>query len=159
MGRVANTTRTGTSTWYGYRNTGGKTGVLKTEGAQNELMFDFTGQTLNDLVFDPTYVPAGAVITKAYIRVTEAFDLQGSSVLKIGTSTTEATNGASVTEAQLEATGYVDLTSTLAGTWDAEVPLAVKALVSAAFSAGGLTSGTGKGVGKARFVVEFTKVA
>lgn len=161
MGRIANTIRTGTSTWYGFRNTGGKTGVFKTEGAQNELVFDFTGQTLNDLVFDPTYIPVNSVITKAYIYITEAFDLQGSSVLKIGTSGSEATNGASLTEANLEhaAPWYIDLTSTLAGTWDAEAPLAAKTLVSAAFSAGGLTAATGRSVGKARFVVEYTKTA
>jgi len=158
MGRKANTIRTGTSTWYGARDTGGLSGIIKTEGAQNELVFDFTGRSLTDLVFAPTYIPANAVITKAYIQISEAFDLQTSSVLKIGTSGSEATNGVSLTEANLEhaAPWYIDLTSTLAGTWDSEVTLAAKTLVGAAFSAGGLTSGST--AGKARLVVEFTKI-
>lgn len=158
MGRKANTTRTGTSTWYGPRDTGGLAGVTKTEGAQNELVFDFTGQTLTDLVFSPTYIPANAVITKAYIYIHEAFNLQGSSVLKIGTSGSEATNGISLTEANLEhaAPWYIDLTSTLAGTWDNEAILAAKTLIGAAFSAGGLTSGST--AGKARVVIEYTKI-
>lgn len=160
MARVNNTIRTGTSTVYGFRETGGQAGIYQTDGALNELVFDLSARALRDLVFSPTYLPAKAVVIKAYMELTEAFNLQGSSVLKIGTSGTEATNGLSITEAQLEAspTSYVDLTSTLAGTWDNETPLAAKALVSAAFSAGGLTSGAAL-VGRAKIVVQYVKTA
>lgn len=159
MARVNNTIRTGTSTVYGPRETGGQIGVFETDGALNELVFDLTGRSLSDAVFSPTYLPANAVVIKAYMEVKEAFNLQGSSVLKIGTSSTEATNGLSITEAQLEAAApsYVDLTSTLAGTWDNEVPLAAKALVKAVFSAGGLTSGAAV-VGRAKIVIQYVKL-
>lgn len=160
MGRSANTIRTGTSTWFGPRDTGGLAGVLKTEGAQNELSIDITGQTLNDLVISPCYVPVGAVITKAYLMLDEAFNLQAASVLEIGTSGSEVTNGVSITEAQLEGTApdYVDLTTALAGTWDNEVVFGTAAKIGIAFSAGGLTASVGKASGKARVVIEYLKV-
>jgi len=160
MARVANRIRTGTSSIYGPRDTGGQVGVYKTEGALNEMVFDVTARGLADGVYSPTYLPKNAVVIKAYMEVLEAFNLQGSSVLKIGTSGSEATNGLSITEAQLEAAApsYVDLTSTLAGTWDGEVPQTAARLVNAVFSAGGLTAAAAY-VGRAKVVIQYVKTA
>jgi hypothetical protein len=49
--------------------------------------------------------------------VTEAFNLATSSVVKVGTKSSEATNGASITEAQLEAVGTKDVSAVAVGTW------------------------------------------
>lgn len=145
----------GVSQVYGPRETGDAAGVIKTEGAQNEFALKFTGDTLDHLIISPAYLPAGAVVTKAYVRVFEAFDLEAASVVEVGTKGSEATNGVSLAEADLEAVGYVDVTAALAGTWDAEAPLAANALVGIAFSAGSVTD---KSVGRATLVIEYTKV-
>jgi hypothetical protein len=64
-------------------------------------------------------------------------------VLDVGTDTSEATNGFSITEAQLEAAAdtVVDLTSALSGTWDAEAKLAADTTVNLALSVAALTAG------------------
>lgn len=146
---------TGVSNNYGPRETGGAIGTIGTVGAQNEFSFDFTGQILTDLIISPVDIPAGAVITKAYLRVTEAFDLAVGTVVEVGTDGSEATNGVSLLEADLESTGYVDVTAQLAGTWDAEVPLAADTRVGVALSAGSVADSD---VGRAQLVVEYTKV-
>lgn len=145
----------GVSQVYGARETGGAVGTYRTAGAGNEFSLELTGEVLGDLVISPVDIPAGAVITKAYVRVTEAFDLEASSVVEVGTDGSEATNGVSLLEANLESVGYVDVTAQLAGTWDAEAVLAADTRVGVAFSAGSVTDET---VGKATLVVEYTKV-
>lgn len=145
----------GVSQVFGPVFTGGANGTIKTEGSKNEFSIVLTGDVLATRIFAPVDIPAGSVITKAYIRVIQPFNLATSSVVKVGTKGSEATNGASITEAQLEAAGYVDLTATLAGTYDAEVPLAAKSTLGVAFSAGSVTDRT---VGKAVLVFETTRV-
>lgn len=145
----------GVSQVFGPAFTGGATGSYDTSGAKREYSINLTGDVLSHKILGTVKIAKGSVITKAYLRVTEAFNLATSSVVKVGTKTAEATNGASITEAQLEATGYVDLTSTLAGTWDAEVPLAADTLIGVAFSAGSVTD---KAVGKAVLVIEAVRV-
>lgn len=146
----------GVAQYYGARVTGDTAGVIKTEGAKNEATFSITGFTLDHLLMSPFYIPEGSVIRSAYVRVSEAFDLAATSVVNVGTSGEEATNGVVLTEADLETAGFVDLTSALAGTWDAEEPLAEDTEVGIAFSAGSVTDKT---VGQATLVVEYVKVA
>lgn len=145
----------GVSQYYGVRETGDAVGTFRTAGAQRELVAQITGETLSHLTVGPTDIPAGSVITKAYVRVTEAFDLAGASVVEVGTDGSEATNGVSLLEADLESVGYVDVTAQLAGTWDAEAVLAADTRVGIAFSAGSVTDDS---VGKATLVVEYTQV-
>lgn len=146
---------TGVSNHFGPRETGGAIGTVKTEGSKNEFAVKLTGEVLDNLIVSPVDIPANSIITKAYIHVTEAFDLAAVSVVEVGTEGSEATNGVSLLEADLESTGYVDVTAQLAGTWDAEVPLAADTRVAIAFSAGSVTDST---VGVATLVVEYTKV-
>lgn len=142
----------GVSNWYGSRDTGGFEGSYRTAGLTREYVFDFTGRTLADGDYSKVVIPAGAAVIKAEIFVDEAFDLQAASVLEVGTKGSEATNGVSITEAELEAEGRVDLTSALAGTWDAEARFAADTEIGFAFSAGGLTANSGQYVGKARVI-------
>lgn len=148
----------GVSNWYGPRNTGGFDGSYDTDGITREYVVDFTGRTLADGDFSKIYIPAGGAIIKAEIFIDQAFDLQALSVLKVGTSGSEATNGLSLTEANLEATGRIDLTSTLAGTWDAEARLAANTNIGFAFSAGGLTANSGQHVGRARIIISVSDI-
>lgn len=145
----------GISQVYGEAYTGGATGAIKTEGAKNEIAVHLTGDVLSSLIIQPVKIPKGSVVTKAYIRVTEAFDLAALSVVEVGTDGSEATNGVSLTEANLESVGYVDVTAALAGTFDAEVPLAADTLLGVAFSAGSVTNAK---VGKAVLVFETVRV-
>lgn len=129
---------TDVSNHYGERDLGGATGVLRTAGSQNELTLYVTGDIINDGFLPKVDIPAGAVITKATAQVTEAFVVTGTSpTILIGTDGSEATNGAVIDEASAEATGYYDITSTLAGTWDGEAALAADTRVGVAL--GGTT--------------------
>lgn len=145
----------GISQVYGEMYTGGATGSIKTEGAKNEITVNLTGDVLGTLILQPVKIPKGSVVVKAYLRVVEAFNLAELSVVKVGTDGSEATNGVSLTEANLETVGYVDVTAALAGTFDAEAALAADTLLGVAFSAGSVTNTK---VGRAVLVFETVRV-
>jgi hypothetical protein len=95
-----------------------------------EVSWVIDGEMVGDEAFplDAPVIPAGAVIDRVTVEVTEAFALGGTSpVIEIGTEGSEATNGFTVSEAQAEATATYDLTSALSGTWAA--PLAAATTV------------------------------
>ncbi|NOQ73238.1 MAG: hypothetical protein GQ574_14620 [Crocinitomix sp.] len=71
-------------------------------------------------------------------------------VIDIGTESTEATNGFTITEAQAEAVGMYDLTSALAGTWAA----GLAADTTVGLLLGG-TSPTVTSAGKAKIVIRY----
>ncbi len=141
----------GTRVIYGVRDLGGAVGVIKTEGASNELAIDITGQSLHDGLVADVVIPAGSIIVACYAEITEAFDVTGD--LAIGTSGSEAVNGVPVTEAELEAEAGLNLTAALIGTWAAGSVLAADTTVGVA-APGTVVVGKGKG----RVVVEYKHV-
>jgi len=143
---------------FGTRDVGGTVGVNKVEGMKEELIIDFDGTFFNDGLVGarPFVLPAGAVITAVYMDVEEAFVVTGTTpALEVGTAGSEATNGFTVTEAQLEATGSVNLTSALSGTWDAEAPLAANTTIGFVFSG---TTPVITDAGKARITILFDRI-
>jgi len=146
-------------TRFNTQDTGGGAGVNKVEGMKEELVIDFTGAMFNDVAdgLVPFVLPAGAIIKDVFAYVDEAFVASGTTpALEIGTDGSEATNGFSVTEAQLEATGAYNLTSALSGTWDAEAPLAADTTIGIALSG---TTPAITDAGKARFSIFFVRTA
>lgn len=136
IGSGGNVTSTVRNT-FGRRDTGGAVGVVRTEGFTEQLILDITAENFNDGIetLVATYLPAGAAVKEVYWETTKVFVVTGTTpTMKVGTDTTEATNGFSISEAQLEAVGVYNLTSTLAGTWDNEVPLAAKTLIGIALA-------------------------
>ena len=140
---------------YGQVATGGAVGSFKTEGTKSEYTLHLTGEVLQTRLISPVRIPAGTVIKRATLRVTQAFDLATSSVVRVGTSGAEAANGVSLTEAQLEAVGYVDVTASLNGAFAANAVLAANTLLGIAFTAGSVTN---RNVGKAVLVIETERV-
>jgi len=143
---------------FGPREVGGTIGVNKVEGISEQLVIDFTGERFNDLPdgLVPFVLPAGAVVKSVYLDVEEAFVVTGTTpALEVGTNGSEATNGFTITEAQLEATASVNLTSALSGTWDAEVPLAANTVIGFALSG---TTPAVTDAGKARITILFDRV-
>ncbi len=147
------------SNHYGERNLGGATGVFRTAGSDNELTVYLTGEILAGDFLPEVVIPAGAVVTKATAHVTEAFSLEGTTPdIYIGTAGSEGTNGATLAEASAESTGYYDITSTLAGTWD-EAAFAADTTVGVALDG---TTGdeaiTDSTVGRVVFVITYANV-
>lgn len=143
---------------FGPRDTGGVIGVNKIEGMKEELIFDFTGDMFTDVPdgLMPFVLPAGAVIKEVYVDVEEAFALTGTTpTVLIGTNGSEVTNGFVISQTILQGTGSSNLTATLAGTWDNEVPLAANTTIGIAL---GGTTPTITRAGKARVSVFFTRV-
>lgn len=145
--------------YFGPRDTGGVAGVLKVEGLTEQLIINLDGTMFNDGVdagLVNYVIPAGAVIKAAYIDVEEAFALSGTNTLavEVGTATTEATNGFTITEAQIEATASVNLTSALSGTWDNEAPLAADTTVAIVLSG---TDPVITDAGKARITIVYDR--
>lgn len=143
--------------YFGTRDSGGVVGVFKTEGAENQLAFNVTGEMLNrggvDEILVPPVLKGGFVISDVYAVVTEVFVVGGTTpALEIGTQGSEVTNGFTVTEAQLEALGTYDLTAALSGTWAA--PINADTTVGIALS--GTTPTVGLG-GKMDIIVKYTK--
>ena len=130
----------------------GVVGVIKTEGAVNELTLEFSGKNINDDVILGT-LPAGAKPLEAYVEIEEVFALGGTTpIIEVGTDGSEVTNGVSIAEATAEATGTTVIT-TFAGTW--ANALTANTNVSVALSG---TSPTVTDAGKARVVVRYVKV-
>jgi hypothetical protein len=147
------------SNYFGARDTGGVGGVLKVEGLTEQLIINLDGVMFNDGVdagLVNYIIPAGAIIKAAYIDVEEAFALSGTDTLavEVGTSGSAATNGFTITEAQIEATASVNLTSALSGTWDAEAPLAADTTVSIVLSG---TNPVITDAGKARITIVYDR--
>jgi hypothetical protein len=145
---------------FGPRDESGSDGVLKVEGITEQLIINFTGKEFNDGIAPslvPYVIPAGSIIKAVYLDVEEAFVASSDTTfaLEIGTDTTEVTNGFTTTEAQLEATDSVNLTSALSGTWDSEAPLAADTIVGAALSG---TNSAITDAGKARFTIIYDRV-
>lgn len=144
---------------YGAFNTGKTNGVLDTHGAKNELLIDIDGAMVDAEAFPlmAPYIPGGSRIIAAYLEVTEAFDLGGTTpVIEVGTEGSEATNGVTITEAQAEATGVYDITSALAGTWASTTGLAADTTIGIDLAGTSPTSDVL--VGKARLVIEYIRV-
>lgn len=140
---------------FGPRSVGETIGVNKVEGMKEELVIDLTDDLLNDGPLVGFVLPAGAVIKDVFMDVEEAFDVTGTTpAIEIGTAGSEATNGFTITEAQLESTNSVNLTSALSGTWDDEAPLQANTAV------GIVASGTNPVVtgGKARITIMFSRI-
>lgn len=133
------------STQFGRAETKWARGNVKTEGYKETLSirFDYVQATADALNLLAPTIPAGARITKASM-VTLVLGVTGSSaVIDVGTQGSEATNGFTITEAQLEtaADTFVDLTGALSGTWDAEKVLAADTVVDIALTVEAATAG------------------
>ena len=145
---------------YGPRfTTEGLAGHIKTEGALKQMSIEFgelvPGETtvanrLRSLVT----LPANCLITRCYLDVETAALMTGTTpTILVGTNDSEVTNGFVVTEAQAEAAGITDLTSTLTGTWAAA--LLVDTAVSVVLGGTSPTLATG---GRYKFVIEYIQV-
>jgi len=146
----------GVNNHYGPRAIGPGAGVVGTLGREVELVIDLNGEVVTNggpLLVDYT-IPAGSIIEKAYLVVTEAATFgNADNVVDVGTDTSEATNGFTITDAQLIAVATVDLTSELSGTWAA--PLAADTTVGTVVS-GTTASMTG---GKAKVIIKYNITA
>lgn len=154
----ATTADTATHNHYGQREVKKSVGVTKTSGFMNELSMDIDGDMVGAAGFalKAPVIPAGARIEDAFVEVTEAFVLGGTSpIVEVGTETSEATNGVSITEAQAEAVGTYDVTSALSGTWSGSVGLAADTTVGIALAG---TSPTVTSAGKMRLVIRYVKM-
>lgn len=145
----------GVSQDFGQRFTGGAVGSVKTEGARNEIALNLTGEVLTTRILSPLAIPAGSVITRAYLRVTQPFVTAASTAVRVGTKGSEATNGVTLTKAQLEAAGFYDVTASLSGTYAVNTPLAANSTLGVAFTAGSVTD---RNAGRAVLVIETTRV-
>jgi hypothetical protein len=140
---------------YGPRETGKTVGSNFTEGQIRELVLDIDGEMIGDAAFAllAPKLPAGSIVKEAFVEVTEVFVVGGTSpTINIGTEGSEGTNGLEVTEAQAEALGTYDVTSSLQGTWAS--PLAAETTVGIAMDG---TSPTITDAGKMRVVVRYVR--
>lgn len=130
-------------------------GTLKTEGAYNEFVLEFTGKDLNDNLANVlTTLPAGIRFVDWFVEVEEVFALTGTSpTVLVGTDTTEVTNGFVISKAILEAKAVSAISTTFAGTWAAT--LAADTKVGIAF---GGTLPVVANTGKGRIVARYLKV-
>lgn len=151
------TPKRGTIANYGARTVGRAAGANPSSGSARELVIQLTGQVLSDLILIKQNVPAGAAFTgKARLIVEEAFDLAVGTVVELGEDGAEATNGISLTEANLESTGVKDVSGGLAGEWAITSQLPHSQDLGIALSAGSVADAT---VGKAVLILEYDKVA
>ena len=137
---------------------GGKTvGVKKTEGVMYELTMDIDGEMMGveEFALLAPVIPAGSRIEDAFLNVTEAFVMGGTTpTFEVGTEGSEATNGLVISEAIGEAIGTYDLTGTLVGTWAGSVGFLVDTTVGLALE-GDATVTT---AGKMRLVIRYVKM-
>jgi hypothetical protein len=111
-----NTAGLGVSNQYNARETGGAAGVERSSNSVQTVTYDLTGEMLNSTFTPPVFIPKGAKVIKATLRVDEVFNVSASGTVAIG-GTAPATNGVVLTEAQLEALGTKDVSAGAVGTW------------------------------------------
>lgn len=143
---------------FGRRRTGGFEGVNKVEGMKEELVIYIDGEVWNDVpdTLKPYVLPAGAVIKNVYVDIEKAFTLTGTTpTILVGTDGSEVTNGFVISEAIAEGTASANLTATLTGTWDNEVPLAANTTIGIAL--GGTTPAMAAS-GVARITILFERI-
>lgn len=139
---------------YGERPTGQTSGNFKTEGPMNKLSIQVNSADIDVALFGDPVLPAGALVTGAYVRVTEAFVLGGTTpTILTGTESSEVTNGLVLSEAQAEAIGLYDIFSTVTGTWAAM--LAAETAVAIVLGGG---SPTKTAAGKMEVVIEYIEI-
>lgn len=102
--------------YYGARGTGGSVGSEHTQNSVREYSVAFTGESLNSGFLPPVYVPKGSLLRKAVLRVDEAFAVSAAGTVAFG-GAVPGTNGAVITETQLENIGTKDVSATAIGTW------------------------------------------
>jgi len=112
----------GVNNHYGTREREG-VGHLKTDGIKRELAIDLYKALVDgDIERDVVTIPAGSLILNAYLDVSDAFTMTGTTpTILVGTDGTEATNGLVISAAVAAATGAADVSSTLTGTWAAKL--------------------------------------
>lgn len=139
---------------YGPRDVGKTVGKIKTEGAMNELVLhlDAAMITAEEFALLAPELPAYSRVEDVFMEVETAFAVSASGTVDIGTEGSEATNGFTITETQLETVGVHDLTSALSGTWSQAAGL------TSATTLGIDITGTVTTVGKAKVVIRYVKV-
>lgn len=136
---------------YGRRQSGGAAGAEHSMNSVQTLSLDLTGEMLNSTYFPPVYVPKGAKVIKATLRVDEVFVVSAAGTVAIG-GTAPGTNGVVLTEAQLEALGTKDVSSVAVGTWATASAVGTSASERIAKAITGTVAATS---GKATLVVEY----
>ena len=134
------------SNQYGPRDNGQTTGVVKTESQKTELKLNITHTdiTAGGPALVPVIIPAGSIILEVYSTTTTAFTTgDAANVVDVGTDTSEAANGFTISAAALLNVGSESQTANLSGTWDAEVALEDDTVVGYAVS--GITPATTAG--------------
>ncbi len=143
------------SNHYGARATGQTAGVVKTEGVKSQFSIQIDAADIGVALYGAPQLPADCLPVAVFFKVTEAFALGGTTpTILVGTSSSEVTNGCVVSEARAEAVGVYDITSTLTGTWAANL---VAATTIAAVLGGSTPTKTA--AGKAEIIIEYVKVA
>ena len=146
-----NTAGLGVTNQYGVRNTGGSVGVERSANSIQTMSINLTGEMLNSAYVAPTFVPKGAKVVKAVLRVDEVFVVSAAGTVAVG-ATVPGTNGIVLTEAQLEALGTKDVSSVGIGTWATASATGTTASEKVKTA---ITGTVGATSGKATLVVEY----
>lgn len=145
----------GVSNQYGPRNTGGSIGTERSVNSLQTMSIELTGEMLNSTFMPPYFVPSGAKVVRATLRVNEIFAVSAAGTVAIG-GTAPGTNGIVLTEAQLEAVGTKDVSSVAVGTWATSSATGTTASQKVAkLITGTVTTGSGR----ATLVVEYLNLA
>ena len=142
------------ATQYGVRNTGGSNGLEQSSDSVQKLSFNLTGEMLNSTYNPPVYMPKGAKVIRAILRVDEAFVVSAAGTVAVG-GTAPVTDGVVLTEAKLEALGTSDVSTLAVGTWataSTTGPLTTQKTTKVVTGTVGATSG------KATLIVEYLNV-
>jgi len=136
---------------YGARNTGGAVGTEHTQDSIWQLEYNLTGEMLNSTYIPPQFMPRGAKVLRAFLRVDEVFVVSAAGTVAIG-GTAPGTNGVVLTEAQLENLGTKDVSSVAVGTWATASTTGTTASERVAKAITGTVAATS---GKATLIVEY----
>lgn len=148
QGTWESNTGLGVQSHYGARGTDDMAGTVKTEGVKRELRLVVDGTMLSNqtLPVAREQIPAGAYILDAHVVVETAFALGGTTpTMVVGTDGSEATNGFSVSEANMEAAGTYEVTS-FNGTWASELAAATTVNIAMGGTSPTSTNANGRAV-------------
>lgn len=150
----------GVHNFYGARDTGGSVGVETSNDSVHRLVINFNSDMLNGGFIPPVVIPKGALFRDATLVIEEAFNVTGTSpTVSFGAAGSVATNGITLSEAELEAVGTKKPASTGAGTWAQGSATGTTAAAKVAVALGGTSPAVAAGTGKGVLILSYTKKA
>jgi hypothetical protein len=142
---------------YGPRKSGGAVGVERSQDSTHQLAVNITADSLKGSFIPPIVIPKGAQFLRYILTVNEAFAITGTTpAVLVGRATAEATDGISLSAAELGAVGVKKPASSGTGQWAVNASTTAAQSLGVSLTAGAVVGATGNATLIAEYIYKYT---